>query len=86
MIFIALPLVIVKIDLKMQQLGEFFSSMILKKSFMWFEHEYDEYDDHDHDQAAGDLLSRLKTENPDKELFLLATACEVDLDLDLFTR
>ena len=28
-------------------------------------------------QAAGDLLSRLKTEQPDKQLFLMATACEV---------
>ena len=30
-----------------------------------------------HPQAAGELLSRLETEHPDKKLFLLATACEV---------
>jgi len=28
-------------------------------------------------KAAGELLSRLKTEQPDKQLFLMATACEV---------
>jgi len=31
-------------------------------------------------KAAGELLSRLETEHPDKKLFLLATACEVYAD------
>ena len=72
-------LVIVKI----QQLNDPHKILHVISHYIRLEHEYDEYDDDhdDHDQAAGDLLSRLKTENPDKELFLLATACEVDLDL-----
>ena len=73
---------------KIQQLNDPHKILHVISHYIRLEHEYDEYDeyddDDDHDQAAGELLSRLKTENPDKELFLLATACEVDLDL--FTR
>ena len=68
---------------KIQQLNDPHKILHVISHYIRLEHEYDEYDDDD-DQAAGELLSRLKTENPDKELFLLATACEVDLDL--FTR
>jgi len=36
-------------------------------------------------KAAGELLSRLKTEQQDKQLFLMATACEVFLHISCST-
>merc|ERR1712107_925608 len=36
-------------------------------------------------KAVGELLSRLKTEQPDKQLFLMATACEVFLHISSWT-